>query len=143
MVSPNTCWLLGSPRMQWSNFSGRASAGPLQQFDGPVDRDASSSPVMSSESEPRFGLAAVSGEMIECGGDETRNAAFHVDGAAPVQHAVRNLASEGRMMPGLYITGGHHVGMSREHEVVGRCQSGRRGFQWAQCLARQTSCDER
>ena len=82
----------------------------------PLTATLSSSPVISSEIEP-LRLAAVRGEVIERGGDEAGDAAFHVDGAAAVKHVARDLAGERRMAPGRLVARRHHVGVAGEHQI--------------------------
>ena len=77
--------LLGSPRMQWSNFSPR-SAAHCSSLGVPLTAMPSSSPVIRNEIEP-FGLPPLRGEMIEHRGERAGDAALHVDGAAAVQLA--------------------------------------------------------
>ena len=57
--------------------------------------------------------------MIEDRGDRAGDAAFHVDGAAPVHLTAGNLAGKWRMLPSLFVARRHHVGVARENQV--RC----------------------
>ena len=79
---------------------------PLQELDGAVDRDALL--VAGDEERDRtlLRLAAVRGQIIERRRDEAGDAAFHVDGAAAVQHVVRDLAGKRRMRHAASSPGG-------------------------------------
>ena len=50
------------------------------------------------------------------GGDHGGEAAFHVGGAAPVQHAIADDRREGVAAPFLEGAGGHHIGVAGEAE---------------------------
>ena len=60
--------------------------------------------------------------MIEHGGERAGDAAFHVDRAASVELAVRDLAGKRRMRPGRFVAGRHHVGMAGEGQMR-RCRA--------------------
>ena len=57
IMSPSFCGLVGSPRMQWSNFSPRAAAH-CSSLTVPLTAMPSSSPVIRNEIEP-FGLPSL------------------------------------------------------------------------------------
>jgi hypothetical protein len=89
---------------------------PLQEFCGAVDRD----PLLVAGDQERdraLGPAAVCREIVERRGDLAGDRAFHVDGAAAVEHAVGNARLEWRMGPHALGAGRHHVGMAGEHEM--------------------------
>ena len=115
MVSPSVSTLLGSARMQWSNFS-PCSAAHFSSLVRAVDRDAFLV-AGDQERDRAFRLAAIRREMVEHGGDAGRDAAFHVDGAAAVERAVDDLAGEGRMRPRRFVAGRHDVGVAGEHQM--------------------------
>jgi hypothetical protein len=55
--------------------------------------------------------------MVEHGRESAGNAAFHVDGAAPVHLAAGNLAGKWRMLPGLFVARRHDIGVARENQI--------------------------
>ena len=75
----------------------RRARPPIEELDGAVDRDAFLVAGDQQRDRAFFGLAAIRGEMIERRGDEAGDAAFHIDGAAAVQHVARDFAGKRRM----------------------------------------------
>ena len=116
MVSPSASTLLGSPSMQWSNFS-PCSAAHFSSLGVPLTAMPSSSPVIRNEIEPLAGLPPCAREMIEHRGERASDAALHVDRAAAVKRGAVALAGERRMRPGLLVARRHHVGVAGEHQV--------------------------
>src|SRR4029077_16523588 len=82
MVSPSFSTLLGSPRRQWSNFSPR-SAAHCHSLTVPFPATLSSSPVMSSEIEPRFGLPPFAARYSAAAATKQGRPPFLSAGAAP------------------------------------------------------------
>src|SRR5512144_599004 len=89
---------------------------PLQQLGCAVDRDAFLV-AGDQERDRALWLSAALAEMIEHRCDSAGNAALHVDGAAAVELAVRDLAGKRRMLPRLLIARWHHVGMPGDHQI--------------------------
>ncbi len=108
--------LLGSPRMQWSNFSPR-SAAQCRSLMVPLTAMPSSSPVIRSDSEPSFGLPPLAATWSSAAATKQAMRALHVDGAAAVKPTTRDLAAERRMLPRRLVARRHHVGMAGEHEI--------------------------
>ncbi|MPL88766.1 hypothetical protein SDC9_34793 [bioreactor metagenome] len=72
--------------------------------------------LVAGDREDHRALGRRLGHQIDRGGDEGRDARFHVGGAAAPEHAVMDLAAEGIMRPGRGIAHRHHVGMAVEAE---------------------------
>ena len=143
MVSPSTSRLLGSPRMQWSNFSPR-SAAHCSSLTVPLTATPSSSPVIKQRNRALVRLAAVGVEIIERRGDEAGDAALHVDGAAAVKHVACDLAGKRRMTARTpRCPAARHRYARRTPDWVFRCRSARTGSRLARCRVRQRSCDGR
>src|SRR6516164_52992 len=94
-----------------------ALGGPFQKLHCAVDRDAFF--VAGNEERERAfpGLAAVGRKMVERGGDETSDAAFHVDRAASVNLLAGDVAAERRMPPRRLIARRHHVGVPSKDQI--------------------------
>ena len=90
---------------------------PFQQLYRAVDRDAFL--VAGDEQRERafFRLAAVGGKMLERSGDETSDAALHIDCAAPIKRVARDVTAERRMPPCRLVARRHHVGVPGEHQI--------------------------
>ena len=101
-------------RSQASHLSPLAAAHS-SSLTVPLIAGPSSSPVISSDTEP-FGPPCFV-DMARHRGDEAGNAALHVDGAAAIHLAVGDLGGEGRMRPGGFVAGRHHVGVAGEHQM--------------------------
>src|SRR4029077_6790364 len=56
-------------------------------------------------------------KMLERGGDETGDAAFHVDRAASVKPVAGDVAAEWREPPCRLVARRHHVGMPGEDQI--------------------------
>ena len=64
-------------------------------------------------------------QMRQRRGDEGGDAALHVLGAAPVQHALLHHAAEWIVPPSLHRPRGHHIGMAGEEQAGrGRAAAG-------------------
>ena len=95
---------------------------PLQQLDGAVDGNVFL--VAGDQERDRAvavsaGLAAVGGEIFQHRRDAAGDAALHVDGAAPVEETVLDVARERAMGPCALVARRHHVGMSGKGDVRG------------------------
>ena len=90
---------------------------PLQKLDRAVDGDALLVAGDQERERAVFRPAAIGREMIERGGDETGNAALHIDRAAAVKLVAGDFAGERRVMPGRFVAGRHHIGMAGEYEI--------------------------
>ena len=89
---------------------------PVQHLDRAVDADRLL--VAGDQERERAALqAAVGLEVVERGRDEAGDAALHVGGAAPVEHAVGDLAAERRARPRALLAHRHHVGMAGKAQV--------------------------
>ena len=90
-----------------------ALGSPFQQLRRAVDGDALF--VAGDEEGDRpLRPAAIGGEMVEHRGDHAGDAAFHVDGAAAIQHAAGEVAGKRRMRPRACLARRHHVGVAGE-----------------------------
>jgi hypothetical protein len=112
-MSPSASGLVGSPTIEASHFSPLAAAHS-SSFIVPLMAGPSSSPVISSEIEP-FGPPFDSTTRHR--GDETGDAALHVDGAATEHLALCDLGGERRMRPRGLVTDRHHVCVPGEHQM--------------------------
>ena len=89
---------------------------PFQQLHGAVDGNGFF--VAGDQKRDRaVQFAAVGRKIVEHGGDESGDAALHVDRAAAVEQTVRRLAGERRQRPSRLVARRHHVGMAGEHQV--------------------------
>ncbi len=93
-----------------------ARRDPLQQLDGAVDGDVFLV-AGDQERDRALRLAAMRGQIFQHRRDAAGDAALHVDGAAPVEKAVLDVAGERAVAPGALVAGRHHVGMSGEGDV--------------------------
>ena len=93
-----------------------ARCRPLQQLDGAVDGDVFLVAGDQERDRPLW-LAVMGREIFQHRGDAAGDAALHVDGAAPVQKAVLDVARERAMGPGALVARRHHVGMSGKGDV--------------------------
>jgi hypothetical protein len=89
---------------------------PLQQFDGAVDGDVFLV-AGDQERDRAFRFTAMVGEKLQHRGDAAGDPAFHVDGPAPVQKAVLDVAGERAMGPCGLVAGRDHVGMAGKGDV--------------------------
>ena len=113
-MSPRRAGLVGSPRMQWSKRSPRACAH-CSSLTVPLTAGPSSSPVTRKPIEPaKRRRRREEGERRR---HHRGDAALHVDGAAPVEHAVRDHRRRRVVAPAPPVAGRHDVGMAGEQET--------------------------
>ena len=90
-----------------------ASGRPFDSLAVPLTAVPSSSPVMRNESEPlRLPWRRVNERRRDAG-----DAALHVDRAAAIEDAVRDLAGKRRMRPARCVARRHHIGMACKDEM--------------------------
>ena len=116
LISSPTAWRLdGSPTTQACRTSPRAFSQSSTLM-VPLTLSPSSSPVMSSEIEPGA-LPPPASRIALRGGDEAGDLALHIDGAAPVEHAIADLRGERRRGPRVDVARRHDVGVAGKAEI--------------------------
>ena len=114
---------------------------PLQELHGAVDRDALFV-AGDQERDRALGLAAVRRKIVERRRDLAGDRALHVDGAAPVEHAVHDAALERRMRPRrLRRRSAPRRCGRRTRDAARSSRCGHRDCRHPRCRARRTSCD--
>ncbi len=61
-------------------------------------------------------VPGVGADKVFAGHEHGREAAFHVGGAATVEHALAQCGFEGRAIPAGFGAGGHHIGVPGKHQ---------------------------